>query len=166
MQRAGIDPGEVLIEPERRNTAASVLAAALYAQQRNSEATILIAPSDHVIADTLEFHRAIKIGLVETEKGHIVTFGIKPTRPETGYGYLELVKSTVDKPVAVKRFIEKPDLETVTKMIKGDTYLWNAGIFLARSKDIVQAFETHAPKLLSYVKKSIENGKVDLGFLG
>ena len=164
LQRAGIDPGEVLIEPERRNTAASVLAAALYAQQRNSEATILIAPSDHVIADTLEFHRAIKIGLVETEKGHIVTFGIKPTRPETGYGYLELVKSTVDKPVAVKRFIEKPDLETVTKMIKGDTYLWNAGIFLARSKDIVQAFETHAPKLLSYVKKSIENGKVDLGF--
>ena len=164
LQRAGIDPGEVLIEPERRNTAASVLAAALYAQQRNSEATILIAPSDHVIADTLEFHRAIKIGLVEIEKGHIVTFGIKPTRPETGYGYLELVKSTVDKPVAVKRFIEKPDLETVTKMIKGDTYLWNAGIFLARSKDIVQAFETHAPKLLSYVKKSIENGKVDLGF--
>ena len=123
LQRAGIDPGEVLIEPERRNTAASVLAAALYAQQRNSEATILIAPSDHVIADTLEFHRAIKIGLVEIEKGHIVTFGIKPTRPETGYGYLELVKSTVDKPVAVKRFIEKPDLETVTKMIKGDTYL-------------------------------------------
>jgi mannose-1-phosphate guanylyltransferase / mannose-6-phosphate isomerase len=164
LQDAGIDPGAVLIEPEGRNTAPAVLAAAIYASKRDPEATILIAPSDHILPDTLAFHAAICEGLKETANGRVVTFGITPTRPETGYGYLELSAASSGGVVPLKRFVEKPDAEAAKAMMDAGTYLWNAGIFLFRAKDMIAAFQAHAPELMAPVSDAIEHGHVDLGF--
>ena len=164
LQDAGIDPGAVLIEPEGRNTAPAVLAAAIYASKNNPDATILIAPSDHIIPDTLAFHAAIFEGLKETANGQIVTFGITPTRPETGYGYLELSAASSGGAVPLKRFFEKPGAEEAKSMLDAGTYLWNAGIFLFRAKDMIAAFQAHAPNLMDPVRDAIEEGHVDLGF--
>ena len=164
LQSAGIDPGAVLIEPEGRNTAPAVLAAAIYASKRDPEATILIAPSDHIIPDTLAFHAAICEGLKETANGRIVTFGITPTRPETGYGYLELSAASSGCAVPLKQFVEKPDAEAAKAMLDAGTYLWNAGIFLFRAKDMIAAFQAHAPELMPHVSDAIAQGHVDLGF--
>ena len=164
LQSAGIDPGAVLIEPEGRNTAPAVLAAAIYASKSDPDATILIAPSDHIIPDTLAFHAAIREGLKETENGRIVAFGITPTRPETGYGYLELLASSSGGAVPLKRFVEKPDTKAAKTMLDAGTYLWNAGIFLFRAKDMIAAFHAHASELMDPVRDAIEQGHVDLGF--
>ena len=164
LQGAGIDPGAVLIEPESRNTAPAVLAAAIYASKSDPEATILIAPSDHIIPDTLAFHAAICEGLKEMANGRIVSFGISPTRPESGYGYLELQVASSGGAVPLKRFVEKPDAEAAKAMLDAGTYLWNAGIFLFRAKDMIAAFQAHAPELMDPVRDAIEQGHVDLGF--
>jgi mannose-1-phosphate guanylyltransferase/mannose-6-phosphate isomerase len=164
LQGAGINPGAVLIEPEGRNTAPAVLSAAIYASKRDPEATILIAPSDHIIPNTLAFHAAICEGLKETANGRIVTFGITPTRPETGYGYLELSAASSGGAVPIKQFLEKPNTESATAMLDAGTYLWNAGIFLFRAKDMIAAFQAHAPELMAPVSDAIEQGYVDLGF--
>jgi mannose-1-phosphate guanylyltransferase/mannose-6-phosphate isomerase len=164
LQGAGIDPGAVLIEPEGRNTAPAVLAAAIYASKSDPDATILIVPSDHIIPDTLAFHAAICGGLKETENGRIVTFGITPTRPETGYGYLEFSVASPCGAVPLKRFVEKPDIEAAKAMLDAGTYFWNAGIFLFRAKDMIAAFQTHAPELMEPVNNAIEQGHVDLDF--
>ena len=164
LQGSGIDPGAILIEPEGRNTGPAVLAAAIYASKKDPEATILIAPSDHIIPDTLAFHAAIREGLQETENGRIVTFGVAPTRAETGYGYLELSTTSSGGAVPLKGFIEKPDIESAKAMLDTEIYLWNAGIFLFRAKDMIAAFQTYAPDLMSPVRDAIEQGSVDLGF--
>jgi mannose-1-phosphate guanylyltransferase / mannose-6-phosphate isomerase len=164
LQGAGIDPGAILIEPEGRNTAPAILAAAIYASKSDPEATILIAPSDHIIPDTLAFHAAICEGLKETANGRMITFGITPTRPETGYGYLQLSAASTGGPVPIKRFVEKPDTEAAKAMLEAGTYLWNSGIFLFRAKDMIAAFQTHAPDFMDPVSDAIEQGHVDLGF--
>lgn len=164
LQGVGIDPGAVLIEPEGRNTAPAVLAATIYASMTDPDATVLVAPSDHIIPDTLTFHAAINDGLKETANGRIVTFGITPTRPEIGYGYLEFLAESSGGAVPVTRFVEKPDAEAAKAMVNAGTYLWNAGIFLFRAKDMIAAFQSHAPKLMNLVSAAIEPGHVDLGF--
>jgi mannose-1-phosphate guanylyltransferase/mannose-6-phosphate isomerase len=160
----GIDPGSVLIEPVGRDTAPAVLAASIFAAKNDPEATILIVPSDHIIPDTLAFHSAICQGLKETENGRIITFGIPPTRPETGYGYLELSATKSSGAVPLKRFVEKPDIKAAKVMLDHGTYLWNAGIFLFRAKDMIDAFQIHAPKLMNKVSDAIDQGHTDLGF--
>jgi len=162
-----IDPGAILIEPEGRNTAPAVLAAALCLLQQDEEAVMLVAPSDHVIPDTDVFHAAVSRGLEAVGTGHLVTFGILPDRPETGYGYLELATAPDEagQPVPLSKFVEKPDAETAAQMIAAGNYLWNAGIFLFRAKDILAAFRAHAPDLVAPVEAAVREAKTDLGFL-
>ena len=164
LQEVGIDPGAILIEPDGRNTAPAVLAAALYVARKDSDAVLLVAPSDHIIPDTNAFKAAIEAGLSAVDSGQLVTFGITPTHPETAYGYLELTTPSDDQPVALKRFVEKPDAERAAAMLAEGSFLWNAGIFLFRARDIIAAFETHAPDLIAPVTAAIETGHVDLGF--
>jgi mannose-1-phosphate guanylyltransferase/mannose-6-phosphate isomerase len=164
LQKVGIDPGPILIEPEGKNTAPAILAAALYARANDEDAVLLIAPSDHVITDTAAFHAAVLVGLTEVLDRKIVTFGIAPTRPDIGYGYLSLEKVTGHESAAVKKFVEKPDEATAKSMIQKKTYLWNAGIFMFRAKDLIQAFKDIAPTFMAPVEKSIADGKSDLGF--
>jgi len=164
LQDVGIDPGAILIEPEGRNTAPAVLAAALYLAKQDPEAIMLVAPSDHVVPDTSAFQAAVAKGMTAVESGQLVTFGITPTHAETAYGYLELSETPAGGPVPLKHFVEKPNAERAEEMVKAGSFLWNAGIFLFKAKDIIKAFVTHAPSLVEPVEGAIETSAVDLGF--
>lgn len=164
---AGIDPGAILIEPSGRNTAPAVLAAALYLAQQEPEALMLVAPSDHVVPDADAFRAAVAAGQGAAAAGQIVTFGIKPTHAETGYGYLELDGDPGDfspRAIGLKRFVEKPDAATADTMLASGQFLWNAGIFLFSVKTILEAFAAYAPELLAPVQASVTDGQPDLGF--
>ena len=164
LQEVGIEPGVVLIEPEGRNTAPAVLVAALYAARKDPEAVLLVAPSDHVVPDVEAFRAAVAKGMKAVEKGQLVTFGVRPTHAETAYGYLQVSTLSDGDPVKLERFIEKPDAATASKMLADGSYLWNAGIFLFRAKDIIAAFQTHAPDLTKPVTEALDGGHADLGF--
>ena len=164
MEDINLNLGEILIEPEGKNTAPAILAACLYTMQKDPDAILLVSPSDHVIPDQKAFHNAISKGLNAVKSGQIVTFGIAPDRPETGYGYLELAHKSEVEPVALKRFVEKPDAENAQKMLNAGNYLWNSGIFMFSAKDMVEAFQQHCPDLLDPVQASIDEGENDLGF--
>ena len=163
----GIDPGPILIEPEGKNTAAAILAASIFAHMKDKDAILLVAPSDHIIPNTNVFHEAIMAGLSHVQNCKLVTFGIKPTHPETGYGYLKLAKEFLDPfgTSDVIRFVEKPDLHHAEQMVTAGNYLWNSGIFLFRAKDMIDAFSTYAEETLDFVSQSVARASPDLGFL-
>ncbi|MDB4227895.1 mannose-1-phosphate guanylyltransferase/mannose-6-phosphate isomerase [Planktomarina temperata] len=167
LQEVGIDPGPILIEPEAKNTAAAILAASVFVHSEDENAVLLVAPSDHVIPGTEDFHAAIKVGLSHVQKQKMVTFGIKPTHPETGYGYLELTKDSIDDSGTsdVEKFIEKPNLQDAKQMVEAGHYLWNAGIFLFRAQDMIDTFRTYAPETLELVSQAVNEASSDLGFL-
>jgi len=163
-QAVGIDPGAILIEPAGKNTAPAILAASLHVMNEHPDAILLVSPSDHVVPDTEAFHQVISDGLQAVNSGRIVTFGISPSRAETGYGYLELDKVSGNSAEPVRRFIEKPDEATAQTLLDAGNYLWNAGIFMFRAGDMLAAFSDYAPELLDPVKHALENGRADLGF--
>jgi mannose-1-phosphate guanylyltransferase/mannose-6-phosphate isomerase len=163
----GIDPGAILIEPQGRNTAPAILASAIFLAKTDPDAILLISPSDHVVPDVSAFHAAVTQGLAAVNQGQLVTFGIAPDRPETGYGYLELAGKPDGSgaPVPLSRFIEKPDINIAESMLEAGNYLWNGGIFLCAAKDILAAFENFAPDLVVSVRNAIDQAESDLGFL-
>lgn len=164
LQEIGIDPGLILIEPISKNTAPAILASCILAMKEDEESILLIAPSDHLITDNLLFHENIIKGLSDVKDGGIITFGIKPTRPETGYGYLEVIDNNLDTPSKLKTFLEKPSIDKAQEMINSNSFLWNSGIFMFKAKVMLNAFEVFASELIEPVKKSINYGKYDLGF--
>ena len=168
-QLAGIEaaPQAILIEPEGRNTAPAVLAAALHLQQLDADALLLVAPSDHVVPDDAAFRAAVHAATARAMAGDIITFGITPTRAETGYGYLELAAGAdpmADTPQSLARFVEKPDAETATTMLNAGNFLWNAGIFLFTAATLVKAFQDHAPQVLGPVQAAVAKAQPDLSF--
>ncbi|WP_300019900.1 mannose-1-phosphate guanylyltransferase/mannose-6-phosphate isomerase [uncultured Roseobacter sp.] len=166
LQAVAIDPGAILIEPEGRNTAPAILAAALHVAASDPEGLMLVAPSDHVVPDADAFRAAVAAGVPAAQNGQLVTFGITPTHPETGYGYLELAAPPEGlAPAALTRFVEKPDADRAQAMFEDGKHLWNGGIFLFRACDILEAFRTSAPALLEPVSKAYETAQADLGFL-
>ena len=164
LQEIGIDPGAILIEPEGRNTAPAILAAALFEYRKNPDAILVVAPSDHVINNVDAFQLAIEEAYKVALDGQLVTFGIKPTHPETGYGYLELSKISTTQAVPLKAFVEKPDLTNAEKMFQSGNFLWNSGIFLFQAKDIIEAFKKYSPSDLDAVNLALTNSNNDLGF--
>ncbi len=163
---AGIEPGTILIEPDGRNTAPAILAAALHISAQNPKALMLVVPSDHVIPDASAFRAAVAAGIPSAQAGSIVTFGIRPTRPETGYGWLELSSAALDgAPIPLTRFVEKPDAQRAAAMLADGNFLWNAGIFLFTADTILSAFKAHAPRLMEPVQSAVTAARPDLGFL-
>ena len=168
LAEAAIDPGAILIEPEGRNTAPAILAAALWLAKEDRGALMLVAPSDHVVPDADAFRSAVGSGVDAAKAGQMVTFGITPTHPETGYGYLEMATApdaTAVQAVDLLRFVEKPDPARAAEMLATGRHLWNAGIFLFAVETIIAAFKSHAPHLIAPVQKAIDEGRSDLGFL-
>lgn len=160
----GIHDATILIEPEGRNTGPAVLTAALKLADE-PDAIMLVAASDHVIGDADKFHAAVMAGAKEAETGKLVCVGINPTRPETGYGYLELSgKPEEATAVSVKSFREKPDEATAEEFLASGNYLWNASIFIFRVRDILDAFETHAKALMKPCADALKDGSEDLNF--
>lgn len=164
LNEIGVKPAAILIEPAGRNTAPAILAAALTVARTDPQALLLVAPSDHVVPDAEAFGRAVELGAEAALAGRIVTFGIAPTRPETGYGYME-AEEAGEGPVRLKRFVEKPDATRAAEMIAQGTYLWNAGIFLFQAQVMIDAFRAYAPDYLAPVQAALDEARSDLGFL-
>ncbi|MHC0053546.1 mannose-1-phosphate guanylyltransferase/mannose-6-phosphate isomerase [Actibacterium sp. D379-3] len=163
-----IAPASILIEPEARNTAAAICAAALALEAQTPGALMLVAPSDHVIPDDERFRATVQAAAPAALSGRMVTFGIRPDRAETGYGWLEL-SSQPDaefSPTAqpLKAFVEKPDQLTAERLLSGGMHLWNAGIFLFSTTVILEAFKRHAPETLTHVREAVDEAAQDLGF--
>ncbi|RXR28355.1 mannose-1-phosphate guanylyltransferase/mannose-6-phosphate isomerase [Sphingobium fluviale] len=167
LDTVGQKPTAVLIEPEGRNTAPAVLAAALALAQQAPDALMLILPSDHLIPGAGAFRATVRAAAGRADAGDLVTFGIEPTRPETGYGYLELTDPaarSAAEPQSLVRFVEKPDAAHAAEMLASGRYLWNAGIFLFSVRAIIEAYRAHAPELLDAVSAAVDAGTTDLGF--
>lgn len=147
-----------LLEPEARNTAPAIAAAAAYvAETHGPDAILCVFPADHCVGDMTAFVEAVQraVALAKTER--IVTFGIKPSRPETGFGYIEADGNTV------VQFVEKPDLETAKQFVASDRFLWNSGMFCFRADAMMNAMATHCPDVLEPARDSVHNGRTGRG---
>ena len=163
-----IDPQQILIEPSARNTAAAICAAAVALDAKNGDSLMLVAPSDHVIPDADSFRGTVEAAVPTALAGQIVTFGIRPDRAETGYGWLELSSPAVEgycsSPQPLCSFVEKPDAETAAALLASGMHLWNAGIFLFSASTILEAFAEYAPEILDGVRRAHSLAETDLGF--
>ncbi len=160
----GVEDAEIFIEPEARNTAPAILTAALRLET-TPDAIMLVAPSDHVMTDQQAFLRSVRAAVLAADEGAITTFGIRPDRTETGFGYLETNDAPRGEPVLpLVRFVEKPDQDTAEKMVSAGNFLWNAGIFMFRVDMILKAFETHAPELIGPCRAALTLARTDLDF--
>lgn len=162
-----VQPATILIEPEGRNTAPAILASALVLAEKAPQGLMLVSPSDHVIPDAEAFRAAVVTAAPRAMSGDLVTFGITPTRAETGYGWLEVAEecTAFDGPHALTRFVEKPQRALAKDMLASGRHLWNAGIFLFRADVLIAAFEAHAPEVLAPVRAAVTGAQPDLGFL-
>ena len=155
-------PDQVLCEPARRNTAPCIAYAAYHIQSRCKDANIVVTPADHLVTNEVEFQRIIRLGFdfLANNPQALMTIGIKPSRPETGYGYIQCgVKSVGLGVEKVEMFKEKPDYETAVKFVSEGNYLWNSGIFLWTLSGIMQAFKQYLPEMVEVFEK----GKNDFG---
>jgi mannose-1-phosphate guanylyltransferase/mannose-6-phosphate isomerase len=155
----------VVLEPQRRDSGPAIAAGALLAMQRDPDAVVLALAADHVILDTAAFHEACRRARDAADTGRIVTFGISPSEPKTGYGYIQPGRPLeVEGVRAVQRFVEKPDAATAARYVS-DGYLWNSGNFMFRSDVLKGELSRHAPELMSAVSSAVTGATGDtLGF--
>ena len=164
MREIGVRPSAIVLEPAARNTAPAAAVAALKIAERQSDGIVLLLPSDHVVTDEAAFARALEIAADVAAKGSIVTFGIKPSKPETGYGYIETGKEIAAGAFAVARFTEKPDAKTAQAWLDGGKHLWNSGMFVFRADVLIEELEQHAPHVLKAAREALASAKTDLDF--
>ena len=156
---AGVTPHRIILEPMGRNTAPVAAIIADLIHQDDPDGLILLMPADHHIADKSEFWNCLTRGLPAAQEGYLTTFGIQPTGPETGFGYIQTGSQLFDNVNAVKAFVEKPDLETAKSYLASGDYFWNAGIFLFSPKAMIKAFEAHANDILEASRLAISASK-------
>jgi mannose-1-phosphate guanylyltransferase/mannose-6-phosphate isomerase len=156
LQAAAPDGARILLEPIKRDSAAAI---ALAAELAGGDELLLVCPSDHFIADTAAFHRAIDIAAPAAEAGKIVTFGIEPDHPATGFGYI--AAGTGDGVRTVERFVEKPPLERAEEMLAQGDHYWNAGIFLGKARTWREELERHAPAIRAAAQGALANASMD-----
>ena len=151
---------QVLCEPARRNTAPCIAYAAYHIQSRCAEANIVVTPADHLVTNETEFQRIIRLGFdfLAKNQNALMTIGIKPSRPETGYGYIQVPKqNTLPEVVKVEMFKEKPNYETALKFVAEGNFFWNSGIFLWTLDGIMKAFREYLPEMVEVFEKGIYN---------
>ena len=156
--------GTILLEPAGKNTAPAIFAAAHHVMKHNGDTLLLVMPSDHHIPDQDAFRKMVLAGGAAAEEGYIVTFGVAPDRPETGYGYIEFGQPVAGAAFAVKKFHEKPDLAIAQKMQNAGHYAWNAGIFLFRASAMLAEAKNLAPAMLAAVQEAIDAALEDNNF--
>lgn len=164
--QANADALPFLLEPMGRNTAPAVLLAALQVQQLYAaEAALLVLPSDHLISDTAAFAADVSQAMAMAKQGHLVTFGIVPDRPETGFGYIRKGDALQPAGFAVDAFVEKPDQVTAQGYVSSGDYLWNSGMFCFRAKDLIDAAARHCPDVLAAVRACHASSRDSMGAL-
>ncbi|HDS9332271.1 TPA: mannose-1-phosphate guanylyltransferase/mannose-6-phosphate isomerase [Klebsiella pneumoniae subsp. pneumoniae] len=155
---------QIILEPIGRNTAPAIALAALHATQDDEDPLLLVLAADHVIENVDAFHYAINNAVPYAENGKLVTFGIVPTGPETGYGYIQRGRgydSSTNNAFEVHRFVEKPNYETAEQYLKSGEYYWNSGMFLFRAKRYLEELSRFRPDILDACKLAIETVKKD-----
>ena len=166
-RHCGVAPADIILEPFGRNTApAGCLAALKLAEQHGPDSLLLLMPSDHHIADPGAFLHAVRNAVPAASQGRIVTFGVTPDRPETGFGYIHAgAKIASDSDVRqVQSFVEKPDLATAEAYLADGGYLWNAGIFLFQAKAFLDELERFEPGIIQSCRAALAGAKRDLDF--
>lgn len=153
-----------ILEPEGRNTAPAVALAALHAIDENPNAILLVMAADHVIKDVAAFQQAVSDGVAAAQNGQLVTFGIVPTSPETGYGYVRAAAKQGEA-VPVEGFVEKPDAETAQKYLDDGNYYWNSGMFLFRADAYLAELGKRAPEMLAVCESSMAGKSLDGDFI-
>ncbi|MCF0216412.1 MAG: mannose-1-phosphate guanylyltransferase [Fibrobacteraceae bacterium] len=157
-QLKGIDPQHILLEPCMRNTAPCIAYVSAKIAKEDAEAVMVVSPSDHLVTDVKTFEKAINRGLRYVENGNVIlTLGMNPTRPETGYGYIqsgEKIDDSSDMPIfKLHAFKEKPNLETAKTYLAEGGYTWNSGLFLWSVKTILSELRNYAPQIMSVIDK-------------
>jgi len=167
MRQIGVEPAAILLEPIGRNTAPAVAVAALQATAQGNDPLLLVLAADHVIRDAAAFRATVIAGAAAAEAGQLVTFGIVPTAPETGYGYIEAAQAlaAASTPVPIARFVEKPDRATAEGFLATGRFTWNSGMFLFKASAILAELERLAPEVVSACRAALEQDSADLDFL-
>ena len=166
LRAAGITGARIILEPAGRNTAPAAAIAALKILEDDPDGLLLLTPSDHIVADIKAFHAAVAVAAKAARGGALVTFGIKPAAPETGYGYIKS-GAALDVPgaFAVERFVEKPDRATAERYLASGEYYWNSGMFLFRAKTFLQEMERLEPAMLGFCRDAITHAHRDMDFI-
>ncbi|MCI4588653.1 mannose-1-phosphate guanylyltransferase/mannose-6-phosphate isomerase [Sphingobium sp. BYY-5] len=162
----GIEPAGIILEPEGRNTAPAIAIAARWIAERDPDALMLVMPSDHVITEVARFHAAIAAALSAGRDGHLVTFGIQPHYPETGYGYIAKGPALDEAGVihAVAEFVEKPLRPLAETYLASGRHYWNGGIFLFGARAFLDQLDRHAPEVAVSAAKAMASARVEAGF--
>lgn len=167
LRQIGVTPKTIILEPEGRNTAPAIALAALHVMSKNPEGIMLIMPSDHIITHEQAFHQALRQAVAAAQDGAILTFGIRPTSPETGYGYIHMGAGLPGQTEVhqVSRFVEKPNKETAQSYLKSGDYVWNSGIFVFRACDIIKEMSQYVPDVVEAATAAMAKAQVDGVFL-
>ena len=165
LQAIDMPSGGILLEPAARNTAPAIALAALHVQQMDAAGLLLVLPADHLIRDEAAFRSALTAGMAQARLGALVTFGIKPDAPVTGYGYIRIGKALDTEVSSIDAFVEKPDLARARAYLDSGDYLWNSGMFLFRADTYLQALQQHAPAILAAARAAYEAASRDLDFI-
>ena len=161
-----LNPQQILLEPSRRNTAPCIAWASYHIRALNPNANIVVAPSDHLILKEDEFLTAVENGLEFVAKADkLLTLGIKPNRPETGYGYIQIADKEADNVYKVKTFTEKPELELAKVFVASGEFYWNSGLFMWNVNSIIKALETHLPAVAKNLKSDTYGTPQEMEFI-
>ncbi len=159
-------PASIMLEPAGRNTAPALTIAAMKAVQNNADAVLVVMPADHLIADEETFRRVVARGAALASEGSVVTFGIVPTSPETGYGYIQKGEASTQNSEAFKlqAFVEKPDKNTAQRYLDSGDYLWNSGIFMMRASVWLELIGLHQPAIATACQMAFAQSEQDGDF--
>ncbi len=167
IRETNIKPNSIILEPFGRNTAPAITIAALKALEKGKDTNLLILSSDHFIENNEKFLEIIEAGIEYSKKGMLVTFGVLPDTPATGYGYIkseEPLENLLIEGKSIKSFIEKPDKKTAELLLKDKRFSWNSGIFLFKASAILKAIEQFSPEILNFCQKALSKDIYDLDF--
>lgn len=166
LRDVGIQDARIILEPEGRNSAPAIAAAAFVVAEQNPDAVLWVMAADAAIEDEPKLHVALDHAVMAAKAGYVVTFGMTPTRPETGYGYIEQGHPVPDLPgvYKVSRFVEKPDKDKAEAFLAQGGYLWNSGMFVVRAQTFLSEIERYEPALYATVREAVEKRKTDMDF--
>ncbi|MGZ9710871.1 mannose-1-phosphate guanylyltransferase/mannose-6-phosphate isomerase [Glaciimonas sp. GNP009] len=165
LREIGIEDATILLEPMRRNTAPAIAVAALHAVSKGEDPLLLVLPSDHVIKDAATFRAAISDATQAAAAGDLVTFGITPLRPETGYGYIRARRTELERVQKVLEFVEKPDRAAVEQYVASRDYYWNSGIFMFRASSFLEELAQFHPEIVESCQMAVAAAIKDLDFI-
>ncbi|MFT7223960.1 MAG: mannose-1-phosphate guanylyltransferase [Cellvibrionaceae bacterium] len=160
LRAINVQPSNIILEPVGRNTAPAIALAAIV----QPEAILMVLPSDHIIKNISAFEKSVEAAVEQAQQGKFVAFGITPTAPETGYGYIKIGDVITGDTSKIDQFVEKPDKETAQAYLASGNYLWNSGMFMFKAYRYLEELERHNPEMLSACQKAMEASSKDLDF--